>query len=245
MVFFTLLLGLNSWTSAAVAESAADRATARSLAREGFDALKKGDFATAEDRFRRADELVHAPTLVVDHARALVGLGRLVEAHERYSLVIREGVAADAAGPWKRAHADAQQEIEDVKGRLAWLTVKVVGPEQPELSVDGKPIPSAAIGVRRATDPGDRQIVASAPGYLPKELSISLGEGEEQALEIELETDPNAVAADVEDSGPTQAVATEQAPPPSDGKDHTMLAYVAFGIGGVGLATGVTLPILQ
>ena len=68
--------------------SEADRATARSLAREGHDALLKKDYALAEDRFRRADQLVHAPSLVVDHARALVGLGRLVEAHERYALVL-------------------------------------------------------------------------------------------------------------------------------------------------------------
>src|SRR5688500_12087611 len=135
--------------------TAADRATARALAREGFEALKTDDFVTAEDRFRRADALVHAPTLVVDHARALVGLGRLVEAHERYSLVLREGVTPNAAWPWKRAYADAQKEIEVIKQRLAWLTIEIVGPTaptEPEVSIDGKPIPAAAVGVRRATD---------------------------------------------------------------------------------------------
>src|SRR5688500_16070551 len=145
--------------------TAADRATARALAREGFEALKTDDFQTAEDRFRRADELVHAPTLVVDHARALVGLGRLVEAHERYSLVLREGVSPNAAWPWKRAYADAQKEIEVIKQRLSWLTIEIVGPDKPQVSVDGKPIPSAAVGVRRATDPGNRTVKASAPGY--------------------------------------------------------------------------------
>src|ERR1041384_5444151 len=75
----------HAWAEA----SAQDREQARKLASEGFDALERNDYATAEDRFRRADALVHAPTLVVDHARSLAGLGRLVEAHERYELVLR------------------------------------------------------------------------------------------------------------------------------------------------------------
>src|SRR6478735_1111788 len=74
----------------------ADRATARALA------LK--EYANAIDRFARADALVHAPTLVVDWARALQGAGRLVEAHEKYELVLREGVDTNTAPKsWLRA----------------------------------------------------------------------------------------------------------------------------------------------
>ena len=75
----------------------ADRATARELAAAGYHALKRGDYAVAADHFERADALVHAPTLVVDWARALTGLGLLVEAGEKYELVIREGVEPDGA----------------------------------------------------------------------------------------------------------------------------------------------------
>lgn len=231
-VLSTLLV----WAAPAQAESAADRATARALAKEGFEALKTGDFETAEDRFRRADALVHAPTLVVDHARSLVGLGRLVEAHERYELVIREGVDPNASGPWKRAYADAQREIEELKGRLAWLTIKVVGPEQPEVTIDGKPIPAAAIGVRRATDPGERTIVAGGAGYLPKEESLDLDEGEEQVLEFELEPDPNASAQEEAAAAPASATRDVQANP--DFSSDRMYAYAAFGVGGVGIIAG-------
>ena len=68
--------------------SQADREQARTLAAQGYDALQRKDYAVAEERFRRADKLVHAPTLLVDWARALIGLGRLVEAYERYELVL-------------------------------------------------------------------------------------------------------------------------------------------------------------
>src|SRR5690349_13657159 len=185
-----------TWTPRAFAQSSeADRATARSLAKEGHDALLKKDYALAEDRFRRADALVHAPTLVVDHARALVGLGRLVEAHERYSLVLREGVSPNAAWPWKRAYADAQKEIEVIKQRLAWLTIDVEGPTEPQVSVDGKPIPAAAVGVRRATDPGERAIKAGGVGFYPKEETVTLIEGAEQTVSFELEAMPPEVLA--------------------------------------------------
>jgi hypothetical protein len=232
------ILLTSTLTSSALAEpSAADRATARALAREGFEALKAKDFATAEDRFRRADELVHAPTLVVDHARSLVGLGRLVEAHERYSLVLREGVSPNAAWPWKRAYADAQREIEGIKERLAWLTIKVSGPDAPEVSFDDKPIPSAAIGVRRATDPGEHTIVASGPGYHSKTETMALAEGDEQSLEIELEAMPEAEVA--EQPAPAPAAATAPPPRAESTKDNT-LAYIALGIGGAGfIAYGI------
>src|SRR4051812_12304383 len=54
--------------------SDADRATALTLAQEGREALAKNDFATARDRFARADALVHAPTLLLGLARSQVGL---------------------------------------------------------------------------------------------------------------------------------------------------------------------------
>src|SRR5687767_11813905 len=58
-----------------------DRATARALAEEGNRALQIKNYDLAEDRFRRAEALVHAPSLVVDWARALVGIGRLGAAY--------------------------------------------------------------------------------------------------------------------------------------------------------------------
>src|SRR4051812_30509984 len=88
--------------------TAAAREEARKLARQGFQALQRKDYASAEDLFRRADELVHAPTLELDHARALVGLRKFVEGHERYEQVIREGVAPNAPWQWKAAVVEAR-----------------------------------------------------------------------------------------------------------------------------------------
>lgn len=231
-----LLLVLNG--SAALAQSEADRATARSLAAEGYRALQEEDFETAEDRFRRADALVHAPTLVVDHARALVGLGRLVEAHERYELVLREGVASDAPWVWKRALDDAEAELAALKPRLAWVVLRVSGPATPEVTIDGNEVPRAALGVPRATNPGTRTIEAAGPGYLPETNEVTLAEGEEREIMMTLERAPQAeesrAAEPMEASTPTP----EPDEPKELGTSRRTWMYVSLGVGGAGLLGG-------
>ena len=181
-LLFTLLL-----TSAAgAAPTDSDRTTARELAREGYDALEQKNYAVAEDRFRRADALVHAPTIVVDHARALVGMGRFVEAYERYALVLREGVANDAPASWRQAVSDAEREIEAVKPRLAWLVINIDGPKEPHVTVDGREVPVASLGARRATDPGKRKIRVTADGFVSGGRVVMIKEGEEQARDLML-----------------------------------------------------------
>jgi hypothetical protein len=213
--------------------SEADRATARNLAREGYDALQKKDYERAEDRFRRADALVHAPTIVVDHARALTGLGRFVEACERYNLVIREGVPANAPWPWKQAVADATKELAAIEPRRAWLKVTVKGASKPQVLVDTDEVPSASLGVPRATDPGQRRVRVSANGFRPSEQLVELAEGEKREVVVELDPLPIedvTLEEDAPEPPPTQTIVVTK-------QDDTLM-YVAFGVGGAGIIVG-------
>jgi ubiquitin len=239
--FLGSLLLVTLLTTSALAQSSepseATREQARTLAAQGYEALQNGNFVAAEDLFRRADTLVHAPTIVVDHARALVGLGRLVEAHERYELVLREGMPANVPWSWQRAAADAERELALLKPRLAWLTVRVKGPSKPKVEVDDKDVPRAALGVRRATDPGVHTVKVRASGYLPTEREVTLGEGEPKELEVQLELDPNSVKrAELEEDRPEEVRA--RAAEKSTSGPSNALAYVLLGIGGAGIATG-------
>ena len=239
---FRLFLLLTTWLVTwffplrAVAQSEADRATARNLAAEGYTALKTQDYVTAEDRFRRADALVHAPTLVVDHARALIGLGRYVEAQERLELVAREGVAENAPWVWKKAIQDAEQLVDFVKPKVSWLTINVSGPNNPLVLVDGTLVPVAALGVRRAVDPGARRISSTANGYLPKEVTIAMPEGGERAVSLELARDPGAtvVPAPVDNKLKDNPLLRSN----PEKKPSNALAYVTLGFGGAGLVAG-------
>ncbi len=211
--------------------SAADRATARSLAGEGYQALQLKDYATAVDRFGRADALVHAPTLMIDWARSLVGMGKLVEAQERYEQIMREGVDPKAPKSWQRALADAATELAAIKPRLGWITITVSGSTEARVTVDGAAVPPAAVGVRRAVNPGEREVRVTAKGFLPQKMSLEMAEGGEASADFTLEPDPDAQVAPVATEAPPQAVVV--AP-----KHSPTLMYVAFGVGGAGLLVG-------
>jgi hypothetical protein len=215
---------------ALAAPTDSDRTTARELAREGYDALEQKNYAVAEDRFRRADALVHAPTTVVDHARALVGMGRLVEAYERYALAIREGVSSDAPASWKQAVSDAESEIEAVKPRLAWLVINIEGPKEPSVTVDGREVPIASLGARRATDPGKRKVRVTADGFTSGGRIVMLKEGERQAITITLD---RLESVELPDAAPPPDAPSGQA-----AESPSPLPWIAFGIGGAGLAVG-------
>jgi hypothetical protein len=215
--------------------SEATREQARALALQGYEALQRADYAAAEDLFRRANALVHAPTIVVDHARALVGLGRLVEAHERYELVLREGVSSNSPWSWQRAAEDAEKELAAIKPRLAWLTIRVSGPSKPQVQIDDKDVPTAALGVRRATDPGRHKVKVTASGYIAKQAGVNLAEGEARELAITLEADPES-RAELEEER-TQVRPQEVRTVTKRASNRT-LPYVLLGIGGAGLATG-------
>jgi len=230
-----------SWVASAE-PTASERATARSLAQEGYAALTAKDYAVAEDRFRRADELVHAPTLVMDRARALVGLGRFGDAYAAYQAVIAEEVPAKAPAVWKKARKAAEQEIEAIKPRVAWLTIRVTGPSEPHVELDGQPLPASSLGQRLPANPGERVISSSAEGFISKQVKRTLSEGGEATAELELLPEPK----------PEPVVVVTPPPPPDPvdqesertGKRNRTLSYVAFGVAGAGLAVGATTGIL-
>jgi hypothetical protein len=224
------VLGLSSLVVAAPSDL--DRSMARSLAAEGYEALVAKRYQTAEDRLRRADALVHAPTIVVDHARALVGLGRLLEARERYQLVIREGVDAKAPPSWRQALADAEKEDAALEARFAWLIIRVDGPSNPNVTVDGVTVPVSQLGARRPMDPGLRAVRVTASGYVSADQSVTLREGEERELAFVLKTPPSV---DLEDGEPERAPG---APVAADRSRPRWPMWAAFGAGGVGLAVG-------
>jgi len=222
------------WVGSAKAEpSAADRATARSLATEGYWALHDKRYAEAADRFGRADALVHAPTLTLDWARSLVGLGQFVEAQERYELIIREGVDNKAPPSWQRALSDAKTELAALRPRLSWVTITVAGAGDAHVSIDGVAVPAAAVGVRRAINPGSHEFSAAANGYLNSSKTLKLAEGQEGSVALELQVDPNQHQAEpvLDTPPPVQVVIS----PPTRNRTP---AYVAFGVGAAGLVVG-------
>jgi hypothetical protein len=247
---FALSVGMAA-SPEAWAQSDADRATARSLGQEGQQAFENKDYPTAEDRFRRADTMVHAPTLVLGLARALAAEGKYVEAQESYNRIIREGLPPGAPEVFKRALDDAKKEVDAISAKVGAVTITVkaaggVDIPAPQVVLDEHPINSASLGVRRAIDPGAHVLRATADGYKPGELRFSTIEGGSADAPLTLEKDPNAAAVA---AAPVPVAAPIGAPIGASSSSADMgqttpsnarkiAPWIAFGVGGAGLVVG-------
>jgi hypothetical protein len=218
--------------------SDADRATARSLAREGAEAQQHGQYAIAADRFARAEALVHAPTLLLGLARAQVGLSRLLEAQETYQRILREPVSANAPAAFGKALEDSKRELAALAPRLGWVRIDVGGATSPTVTLDDVPVPVAALGVRRACNPGAHWVKASAAGFAPAESTFVLAEGGEQAVTLSLDALPRTAEVVAVEPKPQTAPATPMT-------TNTKLAIVSFAVGAVGWITGGVAGILS
>jgi hypothetical protein len=236
------------------AQSEADRGTARNMGVDAQRALEARDYKTAEDEFRRADELVHAPTLLLGRARALVGLGRFVDAQETYLRILREGVAPGSPPAFQRALEAAQQELNDVNPKVGAVTITVKGADgQPvanaKVTFDGVPVNAAAFGAKRPADPGKHSIHAAADGYTTVDLDVTVPTGGGAEAPITMQRAAGAATAGATPVAGAMPADNGPPPPPSDataspGGGRSIWPWVAFGVGGAGLITGAITGVL-
>ncbi|MGD0524658.1 MAG: hypothetical protein ABSE49_05925 [Polyangiaceae bacterium] len=235
------------------AQSDADRATARQLGQDGETALDAKDYKSAEDAFRRANRLVHAPTLELGLARALAGLGKFVESQETYNRIVREGVAPGSPQVFHDAVEAAKKEVDSVGPHIGGVNIVVQAAGGGDVSsakvlLDGQPVNNASLGVRRAIDPGSHVLSVTADGFKPAELRFDVAEGGSVNAPITLEKDPNAVVAppvpppvpppvDSHTSfAPPTPPPAPAPPPPSSFPGY--LPWTVMGLGGAGLVLG-------
>ncbi len=247
------ILGLviASVAPAAHAQSDVDRATARSLGQDGQKALDAKDYKVAEDSFRKADAIVHAPTLLLGLARALAGEGKLLGAQEAYRRIIREGVPAGGPSAFKKALDDATAEVQAVSPRIGAVTivVKSAGGEALQglqVTWDDVAVNVATLGVKRPADPGSHVLHASADGYAAADQNVQVPVGGvvDAPLTLVRAAGAPAVVAPAPATPPDATPASTSAPapagsdraPPSSG--GSVWPWVAFGVGGAGVVVG-------
>lgn len=235
-----LALGAVFHSSLALAQSAADKTTARKLAHEGQTALMAGDLDVAAQRFNSARKLVNAPTLHVGYARARAGQGRLVEAYDVYQQVIRVGVPADASAAFHDAVAEATKASEELEKQLAWVTVELTGLEGSDaaiVEVNGSRMPPAAVGIERAVDPGVVVVTVRAEGYAGDRVELQAEEGQ-HGLVAALKVTKQAHSGATDGAHQGAAVVEDQGADSWWDDWHEPAAWTALGLGGAGLVTG-------
>jgi hypothetical protein len=243
--------GALSLPSVALGQTSAERANARAAAESGAAAFDQGRYSDALDLFTRAEKLFHAPPHLLYIARANVKLGRLVDAHEAYVNVVREELAANAPQVFRSARADAQTELAQLKPRIPKVSILVhsgaggnANVADLRVTMDGKPVQSALIGIPQLVDPGQHEFTAVAPGMTEAKVSLTLAEGVEEKAVLELKPAAGTASATAATAATntTTAVAPAERPaetPSSGGMSGQRVgAYAAFGVGAVGLGLG-------
>jgi len=216
----------------ALAEDAETRTAARDLATQGARAFEASDYAQASDFFRRAHELVPAPSIALLEARSLAKLGQLLEASDIYEQTARFKLPDDAPLAYREAVVTARTEMEDVRRRLPRLKVVLLGVtsnESVRVTMDNKPTPAALLGVERPIDPGHHRLEARVDGQLRATRELSIAEG--QIYQIDLEVGAPAPSF--------EPVAMSARAAGQDGHSWRKTGgYIGLGLGALGIGIG-------
>jgi hypothetical protein len=218
----------------------ATRGAGRDLGYAGVDAYQAGNYALAAEKFEKAYHLLHAPSLGLWWARALVKLGRWVEASERYLEVTRLEPVGGKPAVQKQAILDAAAELAALKPKIPSVTITLEGAEPADvtITIDGTPISSALTGESRPINPGRHPIVA-ARGAERAEVEIEVAEGEKKTAVLRLsaraETTTGVGSEQPSGSAPSS---TNVADEPRSSFPWRTVGWATLGVGVAGIAVG-------
>ncbi len=205
---------------------------ARGLGEEGARAYERGEWEVARSLFHRARDLYPAPTLGVREARALVQLGRLVEAARVYERV--ETTPIDDTDQnvdvetFRQARDAAHRELAELRARIPRVKLDVAGIfGRVTIALDGRDVPLTLVGVEHEIDPGLHTISAAYDGQPSSPTTVTLSEGEKRTIVLQ---------------PPVGFVHVERAAPPI-GRTQRIAGYVTFGVSAIGLGLGVGLGV--
>lgn len=219
----SLVLG----SAPAMAQTEVELAAARQWFKDGEQAERAGDCATAIVKFQKALGVKSTPQLELRVGACQEKLGLFASAYGSYD----RALAMARAGSLKKVVTVAEEQLAAVAPRVPHLTLRA--PETYEglrVSIDGEVLREGP-GARLALDPGTHQLVAEAPGKRPLELAVQLSAGADEIVTLALE--PLSVAGAPSDGAPARADAA--------GEGSGALPYVLLGVGGAAVAGGAVL----
>ena len=235
-------------TGAAQTADDRERATARDLGQAGIEDLRNERHDAASEKLERAYALVKAPTLGLWSGRALVKLGKLVEAAERFLEVTRLPDGERNPEVQAKARQDAAADRDALLPRIPKLRLVVSGAEPAEVTVllDGATVDPPLVGVEQPVNPGGHSIEARR-GDQVVERTVELAEGASQTIELVFAEEPAVAPPPVaREPKPTPVAPTPSPtsdaraddPPPASSSTQRTLGWLALGVGAVGLTAG-------
>lgn len=171
--------------------SAAKLPIARKLYDEGVDAINKGRWSTAYDKFKASYELVPRPSTLFNLAAAQSQTGRLVEASESYRRFLRD----TADGRFNDMRSEATTQLDALDKQIAQVTIDVSHLEPDDIIlIDEIEFPHSALRTAIPMNPGQHVARVQRGQSAIANRKITLASGATESVQIDL---PIAQPADL------------------------------------------------
>jgi hypothetical protein len=156
---------------------------ARRLYEEGVDAVNKGRWSVAYERFKASYELAPRVLTLFNLGGAQAQTGRLVEATESYRRFLRE----TTDGRYPDLRSDATTQLDQLEKQIAQLTIEVTNIDAGDvIAIDDSDFPRAAIGEPIPVNPGTHVAKVQRAGAVVANRSITLAPGAAEVVRLEL-----------------------------------------------------------
>jgi len=230
---FLLATALYAFPLAAQPDEAT-RTAARALGTAGVESFQAGDYAAANDKLEKAYSLLQVPTLGLWSGRALVKLGKWVEATDRFLEVASLQVPAGEYAVQKQAQADATTELKNLSARVPLVSVKIEGAALADctVSIDGQPVATSLLTAGRLMNPG-KHVIEGRRGSDQASTEVTLAEAEHATAVLKFPEAPPPVALP-----PPPPPGPPRPPVEPAGTAQRTWGWVTLAVGGAGLAVG-------
>jgi hypothetical protein len=226
--------------------SAAKLPLARKLYDEGVEAVNKGRWSTAYDRFKTSYELAPRPLTLFNLAGAQSQTGRLVEASESYRRFLRD----TADGRFNEMRADATSQLDALDKQIAQVTIDVAHFEPDDvILIDEIEFPHSALHTAIPMNPGQHVARVQRGQNAIANRKITLASGAAESVQIDLPILPPdlTVHRDPDSTSPgmtgtaTSTRRTEPAPEPPRSWLRSPWLWSGVAVVVAGAATGAYL----
>jgi hypothetical protein len=193
---------------------------ARRLYEEGVDAVGKGRWSIAFDRFKASYEIAPRPQTLFNLAYAEGQTGRLVEAAENYRRFLRD----TADGRFAELRTEASDQLELLDKQVAQLTLDVGNLEPGDvIAIDDVEFPQAALHQAIPINPGPHIARVQRGAKLIATRTLALAAGAAESVRIELPVKPLDLEVHHAADPPGVTAALPRPAPAGHGASHAWL----------------------
>jgi hypothetical protein len=209
------------------------REQAQSRFLRGKELMSKNRYDEALAEFRASHDIVASPNTRLELARCLRAMGKTVAAYAelgRSMVEAKELVGQD--NRYQRAYDASVAERAEIEPQLGFVSMTIVNAsDDSSVRVNGEELRRAAWGEPAPVVAGPTEIVVQSPGRQPVTRKLTIAAGQKAQVTIDARSSETPVAP--------PAVAAETPAPSDGGKSLRTGAFVAGGVGAVGLITAV------